>query len=58
MKKIALIAALLLFVAACQKKQTEMKTEGTVIEGRADTLTVDTDTIAYAGAGIMVTEIV
>lgn len=45
MNKILLIAAVALVATACKKNETEVKTEDTVIEGRADTVMVDTDTI-------------
>jgi len=45
MNKILLIAAIALTAAACKKNDTEVKTEDTVIEGKADTVMVDTDTI-------------
>lgn len=47
MKKIVVAAAVLLSFAACQKnKETEIKSEDTVIEGKADTMHVDTDTVS------------
>ena len=45
MKKTFIIGAALLTLAAC-KKETEVKTENTVIETATDTLNVDTDTIS------------
>ncbi|WP_081663348.1 DUF4920 domain-containing protein [Flavobacterium subsaxonicum] len=48
MKKSFIIAAALLSLAACQKKETTVKTEDTVIEGQTDTVSVDTDTVAAA----------
>lgn len=38
--------AALLSLAACKKNETEVKSEDTVIEGKADTIVVDTDTVA------------
>jgi len=43
-----MIVAAVLTLAACQKKETEVKTENTVIEGQADTTSVDTDTVSEA----------
>jgi len=45
MKKTFIIGAALLTLAAC-KKETEVKTENTVIETATDTVNVDTDTIS------------
>jgi len=45
MKKTFIIGTALLTLAAC-KKETEVKTENTVIETATDTLNVDTDTIS------------
>ncbi len=46
MKKIFVVAAALLTIVACQKnKETEVKSEDTVIEGKHDTVHVDVDTI-------------
>jgi len=45
MKKTFIIGAALLTLAAC-KKETEVKTENTVIETATDTLNVNTDTIS------------
>lgn len=48
MKKIAIAAAALITLAACQNKEskeTTVTTEETVIEGKADTVMVDTDTV-------------
>lgn len=45
MKKSLLIGAALLTLAAC-KKETEVKTQDTVIETATDTISVDTDTIS------------
>lgn len=47
MKKSLLIGAALLTLAAC-KKETEVKTQDTVIETATDTVSIDTDTIAEA----------
>ncbi|MXN90207.1 DUF4920 domain-containing protein [Flavobacterium sp. Sd200] len=44
MKKTLLVGAALLTLAAC-KKETEVKTENTVIETATDTVSIDTDTI-------------
>ena len=44
MKKIFLLSAALIMLNAC-KKETEVKTENTVIETATDTVNVDTDTI-------------
>jgi len=49
MKKMFIIGAALLSVMAC-KKETEVKTESTVIETATDTVTVDTDTISNTEA--------
>lgn len=46
MKKSIAFAAALLCMVACQKKETEVKTENTIIEGQHDTVSVDTDTVA------------
>lgn len=47
MKKSIVLAAVLMAFAACQKnKETEVKTEETVIETTKDTVHVDTDTIS------------
>lgn len=46
MKKIVVIAAALAMATACKKNENEVKTEDTVIEGQADTIMVDTDTIS------------
>ncbi|WP_236564857.1 DUF4920 domain-containing protein [Flavobacterium sp. MK4S-17] len=47
MKKTFIVAASLLVLTACQKnKETEVKSEETIIETPTDTVTVDTDTIA------------
>jgi len=45
MKKTLILGAALLTLAAC-KKETEVKTENTVIETATDTVNVDTDTIS------------
>lgn len=48
MKKIAIAAAALITLAACQNKEskeTTVTTEETVIEGKTDTTMVDTDTV-------------
>lgn len=48
MKKIAIAAAALITLAACQNKEskeTTVTTEETVIKGKADTTMVDTDTV-------------
>jgi len=45
MKKTFIIAATLLALFAC-KKETEVKTENTVIETATDTVNIDTDTIS------------
>jgi len=50
MKKSVLILAALLSLAACKKNETEVKSDETVIEGRADTIRVDTDTVAGTNA--------
>lgn len=49
MKKSLLIGAALLTLAAC-KKETEVKTQDTVIETATDTVSVDTDTISNTEA--------
>jgi len=49
MKKSLLIGAALLTLAAC-KKETEVKTQDTVIETATDTVSVDTDTISNTDA--------
>jgi hypothetical protein len=52
MKKIAIAAAAFITFAACQNKEskeTTVTTEETVIEGKADTTMVDTDTVAAVG---------
>jgi hypothetical protein len=49
MKKTLLLGAALLTLAAC-KKETEVKTQDTVIETATDTVSVDTDTISDAEA--------
>lgn len=46
MNKSVLLMAALLSLAACKKNETEVKSEETVIEGKADTVRVDTDTVA------------
>jgi Domain of unknown function (DUF4920) len=46
MNKILLIAAIALTAVGCKKNETEVKTEDTVIEGKADTVMVDTDTVS------------
>ena len=46
MNKSILIAAALLTLAGCQKNKTEVKAQDTIIEGRKDTVRVDTDTVA------------
>ena len=49
MRKSIILAAVFITLAACQKnKETEVTTEETVIETPADTVMVDTDTIAAA----------
>lgn len=49
MRKSIILAAVFITLAACQKnKETEATTEETVIETPADTVMVDTDTIATA----------
>ncbi|WP_240409056.1 DUF4920 domain-containing protein [Flavobacterium psychrotrophum] len=45
MNKSVLVMAALLSLAACKKNETEVKSEETVIEGKADTVRVDTDTV-------------
>ncbi|MCR5861842.1 DUF4920 domain-containing protein [Flavobacterium sp. J372] len=55
MKKIAIAAAALITLAACQNKEskeTTVTTEETVIEGKADTTIVDTDTVVSTETGI------
>lgn len=55
MKKIAIAAAALITLAACQNKEskeTTVTTEETVIEGKADTTMVDTDTVASTETGV------
>jgi hypothetical protein len=57
MKKVFVAAAALLIVVACQKnKETEVKSEDTVIEGKHDTVHVDTDTITGIKAEAQPTE--
>jgi len=48
MKKYITIAIAVLLITACNKKETQVKNEDTVIEGRRDTVMVNTDTIADA----------
>lgn len=45
MKKYVVVAATLLSIVACKKNETEVKSEETVIEGKHDTVMVDTDTV-------------
>jgi len=45
MKNYIVIAIAVLLLTACNKKETQVKSEDTVIEGRKDTVRVDTDTI-------------
>jgi len=45
MKNYIVIAIAVLLLTACNKKETHVKSEETVIEGRKDTVRVDTDTI-------------
>jgi len=55
MKKIAIAAAALITLAACQNKEskeTTVTTEETVIEGKADATIVDTDTVASTETGV------
>lgn len=55
MKKIAIAAAAFITLAACQNKEskeTTITTEETVIEGKADTTMVDTDTVASTETGV------
>jgi uncharacterized protein YcfL len=57
MKKVFVAVAALLIVLACQKnKETEVKSEDTVIEGKHDTVHVDTDTITGIKAESQPTE--
>ncbi|MFP9099305.1 DUF4920 domain-containing protein [Flavobacterium sp. RHBU_24] len=46
MNKILFIAAIAFTATACKKNDTEVKTGDTVIEGKADTVMIDTDTIS------------
>nr|WP_322624655.1 DUF4920 domain-containing protein [uncultured Flavobacterium sp.] len=45
MKKYVVVAATLLSIVACKKNETEVKSEDTVIEGKHDAVSVDTDTV-------------
>jgi hypothetical protein len=45
MKKYVVVAATLLSIVACKKNEAEVKSEDTVIEGKHDTVMVDTDTV-------------
>jgi hypothetical protein len=47
MKNYIVIAIAILLVTACNKKENQIKSEDTVIEGRKDTVRVNTDTVAY-----------
>jgi len=45
MKNYILIAATVLLLTGCTKKKTQVKAQDTVIEGKTDTIMVDTDTV-------------
>lgn len=56
MKKYIIIAIAALLVTACNKKETQVKSEDTVIEGRQDTVMVNTDTVADATEPVEIKE--
>ena len=45
MKNYILIAATVLLLTGCTKKKTQVKAQDNVIEGKTDTIMVDTDTV-------------